>query len=161
MHYSYDTDWQKYLSNYRSLLYPFSEANLVSSATITKGTGRHSCSPYESIPTSSRLVWQKIFSRRGPNSMQFPTQVVLIPIHSHVCIGCRQHRDLAYGDAGLGFCHSALDWWVFEISAWTCYLNVYMPFSIDLCDSMRYDTGNHQSTNWVEVRHMIIDGILS
>jgi hypothetical protein len=41
------------------------------------------------------------------------------------------------------------------------YMNVHMPFSVYLCDSMRHDTGDHQSADWVEVRNMIMDGILS
>ena len=41
------------------------------------------------------------------------------------------------------------------------YTNVHMPFSIHLCDSMRHDTGNHQSANWFEVRHMIMNEFLS
>lgn len=37
-------------------------------------------------------------------------QVVLDPIRYRVCDRCRQYRDLAHGNAGLGVCGSALDW---------------------------------------------------
>lgn len=40
-------------------------------------------------------------------------------------------------------------------------MNVHMRFSIYLRDSMRHDTGHHQSADWVEVRHMIMNEILS